>query len=136
MRWETGEDGQPVVGLVTKPDRERLWKVLTKYVRGLHFWSTGAILPIDAPPSIERIFNRHTRPADHYWEPLLAAAEYARSGTVITVGAHAEFRYSFRAIDKGDGLSAMVLDFYQSFPYVAMMMKPGTDFTKPVRLPF
>ncbi len=136
MRWETGEDGQPVVGLVTKPDRERLWKVLTKYVRGLHFWSTGAILPIDAPPSIERIFNRHTRPADHYWEPLLAAAEYARSGTVITVGAHAEFRYSFRAIDKGDGLSAMVLDFYQSFPYVAMIMKPGTDFTKPVRLPF
>ena len=23
-----------------------------------------------------------------------------------------------------------------SFPYVAMMMKPGTDFTTPVRLPF
>jgi hypothetical protein len=135
MRWETGPGGQPVVGLVTKPDRERLWKVLTKYTRGLHFWSTGTILPIGAPSSIERIFNRETRPAD-YWEPLLAAADYARSGTVITIGAHVEFRYSFRAINRGDGLSAMVLDFYQSFPYVAMMMKPGTDFTKPVRLPF
>lgn len=30
----------------------------------------------------------------------------------------------------------MVLDFYQSFPYVAMMMKPGMDLTKPARLPF
>jgi hypothetical protein len=135
MRWESGPDGQPIVGLFTKPNRARLWKVLTKYTRGLHFWSTGTILPIDAPPSIERIFNRETRPAD-YWEPLLAAAEYARSGTVITIGALKEFRYSFRAIDKGDGLSAMVLDFYQSFPYVAMMMKPGTDFTRPMRLPF
>jgi hypothetical protein len=135
LRWEAGPDGPPVVGLVTKPDRERLWKVLTKYARGLHFWSTGTILPIEAPPSIERIFNREPRPAD-YWEPLLAAAEYARGGTVVTIGVHAEFRYSFRAIDRGDALSAMVLDFYQSFPYVAMMMKPGTDFTKPVRLPF
>lgn len=135
LRWENGTDGQPAVGLFTKPDRERLWKVLTKYARGLHFWSTGTILPSAAPPSIERIFNRDPQPAD-YWEPLLAAAEYARSGTVIIIGAHAEFRYSFRAIDKGDGLSAMVLDFYQSFPYVAMMMKPGTDFERPIRLPF
>lgn len=135
MRWEHGTDGQPIAGLFTKPDRERLWKVLTKYARGLHFWSTGTILPGNAPPSIERIFNRKTRP-DEYWEPLLAAAQYARSGTVITIGAQAKFQYSFRAIDSGDALSAMVLDFYQSFPYVAMMMKPGTDFSKPVRLPF
>lgn len=135
FRWEVGTDGQPVVGLSTKPDRERLWKVLTKYARGLHFWSTGTILPIDAPPSIERIFNRNTRPAD-YWEPLLAAADYARTGTVITIGADAEFTYSFRAIDRGDALSTMVLDYYQSFAYVAIMMKPGTDFQKPQRLPF
>lgn len=135
MRWETSAEGQPVLGLFTKPNRERLWKVLTKYARGLHFWSTGTILPIDAPPSIERIFNRETRPGD-YWEPVLAAADYARSGATITIGTHAEFQYSFRTIVKGDGLSAMVLNFYQSFPYVAMMLKPGTDFTKPVRLPF
>jgi hypothetical protein len=36
----------------------------------------------------------------------------------------------------GDALSVMALDFYGSFPYVAMMMKPGTDFSKPVVLPF
>ena len=66
----------------------------------------------------------------------MAAADYARSGTVITIGVHAEFQYSFRAIDKGDALSTIVLDFYQSFPYVAMMMKPGTEFARPVRLPF
>ena len=66
-------DGQPVLGLFTRPDSARLMNVLKKYARGLHFWSTGAILPSDAPPSIERIFNMETRPAD-YWEPLLAAA--------------------------------------------------------------
>lgn len=128
-------DGQPVLGIFTRPDSARLRKVLTKYARGLHFWSTGSVLPADTPPSIERIFNMQTRPAE-YWEPILAAAEHARAGTLVTVGAQAEFKYSLRAIPKGDALSVMVLDFYSSFPYVAMMMKPGTDFSKPVVLPF
>jgi hypothetical protein len=128
-------DGQPVLGLFTRPDSARLQRVITKYARGLHFWSTGAILPADALPSIERIFNMETRPAE-YWEPMLAAAEYARAGTVVTVGAEAEFKYAFRAPAKGDALSVMVLEFYGSFPYVAMMMKPCTDFSRPVLLPF
>ena len=42
VRWEAGPDGRPVVGLFTRPDRERLWKALTKYACGLHFWSTGS----------------------------------------------------------------------------------------------
>jgi hypothetical protein len=93
------------------------------------------MLPVDVLPSIERIFNRETRPAS-YWEPLLAAAEFARGGTITTLGDQAEFQLSFRVAEKGDALSVMLLDFYLSFSYVAMMMKPGTDFTKPVRLPF
>jgi len=136
IRWEPSPDsGEPVLGLFTKPDRERIWKVLKKYARGLHFWSTGSMLPPDTVPSIERIFNRATQP-EEYWEPLLAAAAYARVGSVVMVGAQAEFQYSFRAIDSGDGLSVMVFDFYRSYPYVVMMMKSGTDFSKPVRLPF
>jgi hypothetical protein len=93
------------------------------------------VLSADVVPSLERIYNRETRPPE-YWEPLLAAAEYARGGTVTTIGANAEFQLSFRAVDRGDALSVMLLDFYQSFPYVAMMMKPGTDFERPQRLPF
>jgi hypothetical protein len=109
-------DGQPVLGLFTRPDSARC-----QYARGLHFWSTGSILPADALPSIECIFNMETRPAD-YWEPMLAAAEYARAGTVVTVGAEAEFKYAFRAPAKGDALSVMVLDFYGSFPSGASLV--------------
>lgn len=135
LRLDGGPDGQSSLSLHTRPDRARLWTVLTKYARGLHFWSTNEVLPAEAPPSIERIFNRETQPVD-YWEPLLAGAEYARGGIVTTIGAHAEFQLSFRAVNKGDVLSVMILDFYQSFAYVAMMLKPGTDVTRPVKLPF
>ena len=128
-------DGEPVLGIYTKPDRDRLWKVLVKYARGLHFWSTRDVLPVDAIPSIERIFNMQTRPAV-YWEPMLAAAAYARAGSITTVGKQAEFTLAFRSVEKGDALSVMVLDFYRSFPYVALMMKPGSDFSRPVLLPF
>ena len=135
LRPEVAPDGRAILGLATSPDREKLWKALKVYARGLHFWSTGEMLPADAPASIERIFNREARPAE-YWEPLLAASEFAGGGTVTTIGAHEQFRLSFRAVATGDALSVMVLDFYRSFPYVAMMMKPGTDFGSPVRLPF
>ncbi len=136
LRAETDADadGQLGFGLFTRPDRARLWNVLVKYSRGLHFRATGEILPPDVQHSIERIFNRQTRP-DEYWEPLLAAATYARAGSVVTVGRHAEFEYSFRPVDRGDAISVMVLDFYRSFPYVAMLLKPGTDLAH-IRLPF
>jgi hypothetical protein len=135
LDWETFPDGQPVLGLFTKPDCEKLRKVLTKYARGLHFWSTGTILPIDAQFSIERIHNRDTQPAE-YWKTPLAASDYARLGSVFTIGAEAEFELSFRRVEKGDSLSVMVLDFYQSFPYVVMVIKPNVDITKPLRFPF
>jgi hypothetical protein len=128
-------DGRPVIELFAKPYRDRLGKVLEKYARGLHFWSTGRTLPLNAPPSIERIFCLETRPAE-YWDSLIAAAEYARAGTVTMIGSKAEFRYSFRAIRSGDALSVMVLDFYGVFPYVVLWMKPGTDFARPLALPF
>jgi hypothetical protein len=135
LRWDRDASGQPIVGLFTKPDRDRLWKVLTKYARGLYFWSTGNVVPHGAQFSIERLFNREMRP-DEYWEPLLAAAAYARAGTVVTTGSHAEFQYSFRIVEAGDVISVMVLDFYRSFSYVAMVLKPGTDLSNEIRVPF
>jgi hypothetical protein len=134
LRWETGPDGLPVIGLFTKPDSDRLMNVMTKYTRGLHFWSTGDVLSVESRPSIERIFNMAARPRD-YWEPLLAAATYARAGAVTTIGGSEQFQLAFRPVDAGDCISVMVLDFYRSFPYVAMMLKPGTD-PEHVRLPF
>jgi hypothetical protein len=134
LRWETGPDGQPVIGLFTKPDSKRLMNVMSKYARGLHFWSTGDVLSVESRPSIERIFNMGTRPK-HYWEPLLAAAAYAQAGPVIAIGGEEQFHFTFRPVDAGDCISVMVLNFYRSFPYVAMMLKPGTD-SEHVRLPF
>jgi hypothetical protein len=134
LRWETGLDGLPVVGLFTKPDSERLMNVMTKYARGLHFWSTGNVLSVESRPSIERIFNMATRPND-YWEPLLAAAAFVRQGTVAIIGAEEQFNFAFRPVNAGDCISVMVLEFYRSFPYVVMMLKPGTD-PEHVRLPF
>lgn len=128
-------EGHPVIELFAKPERHRLGKVLVKYARGLHFWSTGQPLALEAIPSIERIFSRDTRP-EEYWEPLLAAAAYARGGIVTTIGSHAEFCYCFRAIHRGDALSVMVLDFYGAFPYVVVWMNPGTQFDRPLALPF
>jgi hypothetical protein len=105
-----------------------------KYAGGLHFWSTGTLVPKDAALSIERIFNRINHP-EEYWEPLLAGAACARAGIVVTVGKEFEFQYSFRPLGKADALSVMVLDFYRSFPYVAIMGKPGTNPSR-MRLPF
>jgi len=136
LRWHTESGlGAREVGLFTKPNRERLWRVMNKYARGLYFYVSGSALPVDAVLSIERLFNRETRP-DEYWEPLLAAADYARRGRVDSVGAGAEFRYAFNPVTKGAALAVMVLEFYQLFPYVAMVFRPGTDLNKPVSVPF
>jgi hypothetical protein len=136
LRWHSESGGGArEVGLFTKPDRERLFRVMTKYVRGLYFHVVGSVLPVEAILSIERLFNRGTRPAE-YWEPLLAASDYAYQGRVESVGAGPEFRYAFNPVTKGPALAMMVLEFYQSFPYVAMVFKPGTDLGKSVSLPF
>ena len=135
FREEVGSDGRSAITPYTRPDRGKIWATLTNYARGLHFWSSETILPAGAIPRIERIFNRGTRP-DEYWEPLLAAANFAAGGTTTTVGTHDEFQLSFRSIELGDAISVIVMDFYQSFPFVAIMLRPGTDINNAVRLPF
>lgn len=134
LRSETGVDGAVALGLHTAPDSARLRNVLSNYARALHFWCTGTVAPPDALLSIERVFHRQTRPPE-YWAPILAALDFATAGTVTTRGATGEFRLSFRELRRADLLSAMVIEFYRSFAYVALICRPGTN-PDAIRLPF
>ena len=134
FRPETLVDGTVALGVHTGPDSARLMNVLSNYARGLHYWSVGEVVPPDAVLSIERLFHRQTRPAA-YWEPMLAAADVAAGGRTVTRGTSDEFRLRFRELHQGDLLSVAVLHFYNSFPYVALICRPGTD-PAAMRLPF
>jgi hypothetical protein len=127
-------DGPPTIEPVIKPDSARLWNVLTRYARGLHFLHTGDAAPAYALLSIDRLFNRGERPHE-YWEPLLAAEAYACVGDLTSRGSYREFQFTVREVNRGDAMSVVVLDFYQSFRYVAIIAKPGTLRTA-IRLPF
>jgi hypothetical protein len=135
LRWIGTADGELIADLRTKPERERLWSVMTKYVRALYFHIHGVPLATDVVFSIERLFNRATRPPE-YWEPLLDAATYAEGGTTMSVGGQSEFRYSYRTFPhQAHLMEIIVMEFYDLFPYVAMIFRPGTDLTKPVMMP-
>ena len=136
LRREQREpDGGVAPGLYTETDGARIQRTITRYVRGLHFWSTGKVLPTDAPLILDRLFNRPTRPPE-YWEHMVVAARYARTGTVTRVGYGAEFEYSFHAAPKGDALSVMVLEFYGKYAFVAVVMRPGTVLPGQVKVPY
>ena len=136
LRPEVAPDGRAIIGLATSPDREKLWKALRVYARGL----------ISGAPATCCLLTQLRRSSGYLTARLVPRStgnlcwqhrNLRGDGTVTTIGAHEQFRLSFRAVATGDALSVMVLDFYRSFPYVAMMMmKPGTDFGSPVRLPF
>lgn len=134
LRPEADDDGAVTQALHTRPDSARLKHVLSNYARGLHAWSTGTPAPPEALLSIERIFHMQTRPAE-YWEPMLAARDFAAAGVITVRGTRGEFRLAFRELRAGDLLSAMVIEFWASFAYVALVCRPGAN---PVRiaLPF
>ncbi len=134
LRPEADEDGAVTLALHTRPDSGRLRHVLSNYARGLHAWSTGTPAPPDALLSIERIFHMQTRPAE-YWEPMLAARDFVAAGTVTARGAGGEFRVAFRELRAGDLLSAMVMEFWASFAYVALVCRPGANPAR-IALPF
>jgi hypothetical protein len=94
LRPEVDEDGAVTQALHTRPDSARLSHVLSNYARGLHAWSTGMPAPPDALLSIERVFHMQTRAAD-YWEPMLAARDFAAAGVITTRGTGGEFRLAF-----------------------------------------
>jgi hypothetical protein len=68
-------------------------------------------------------------------EVRLAARDFAAAGVITVRGTGGEFRLAFRELRAGDLLSAMVLEFWASFAYVALVCRPGAN---PVRiaLPF
>jgi hypothetical protein len=134
LSWIKTADDEMVPEVTTNPDGKRLFDVLTKYVRGLYFHIHGVPLPTDAVFSIERLFNRATRSAE-FWEPLLNAAQYASAGTTFATGSRSEFRCSHRAFPVPPLMEIMVLEFYEVFPYVAMIFTPGTDFSQPMMFP-
>ena len=133
LRPEADEDGAVNLALHTRPDSTRLRHVLSNYARGFHAWSTGLPAPPDAILSIERVFHMQTRPAD-YWEPILAARDFAIMG-VTTRGMSGEFRLAFREMKTADLLSAMVMEFWGSFAYVALVCRPGASPAR-IALPF
>jgi hypothetical protein len=107
LRPEVDEDGAVTQALHTRPDSARLNHVLSNYARGLHAWSTGTSAPPNALLSIERIFHMQTRSSD-YWEPILAARDFAATGTIMARGVGGEFRLAFRELRAADLLSAML----------------------------
>jgi hypothetical protein len=134
LRPEADEDGAVTQALHTRPDSTRLSHVLSNYARGLHAWSTGMPAPPDALLSIERVFHMQTRPAD-YWKPMLAARDFAAAGMITTRGMGGEFRLAFRELQAGDLLSAMVMEFWSSFAYVALVCRPEANPAR-IALPF
>jgi hypothetical protein len=64
-----------------------------------------------------------------------AARDFAAAGTVTARGAAGEFRLAFRELRAGDLLSAMVMEFWASFAYVALVCRPGANPAR-IALPF
>lgn len=135
LRWIKTDQGLVVPELLTRPEGARIQATIQKYARALHFHITGEALPIDVVWSVGAFFNMTTKPAE-YFADLTAAVQWVRRGQTVVVGPRNEFRYSYRQSPGGDLLEVILLDFYELFPYAAMIYKPGTDLTRGVKVPF
>ena len=124
---------QQRLSMESRPDGERMFRVLRKQVRGLAFHLTDRILPRSTYVGIERTFFTHTQPPD-YWDHWLKGGEYAMSGETGEMGE--VFRYGYRQIERSACVAAMRLEFYRVFAYTALIFRP--DFSPPqrVRFPF
>jgi len=119
----------------TRPEGERIRATIIKYARALHYEITREPLATDVVWSIGAFFNFATKP-EEYWTDLKAAVRWVRAGETVVIGSRNEFRYSFRRSPVGDLIEVILLDFYELFPYAAMIFRPGTDMSKPVKIPF
>jgi hypothetical protein len=117
----------------TRPEGERMLRVLRKQVRGLAFYLTDRIVPRSTFIGVERTFFMHTQP-DAYWDHWIKGGEYAMSGHTGDMGD--VFRYAYREIERSACVAAMRLEFYRVFSYTALIYRP--DFAPPqrVRFPF
>ena len=115
----------------SRPEGERIVRVLRKQVRGLAFHLTGRILARSTYVGIERTFFMHTQPPQ-YWDHWIKGGEYAMSGNTGEVGD--VFRYGYREMERSACVAAMRLDFYRVFAYTAFIFRP--DFSPPQRVQF
>jgi hypothetical protein len=117
----------------SRPEGERILRVLRKQVRGLAFHLTGRILLRSTFVGVERTFFTHTQPPE-YWDHWLKGGEHAMSGQTGEMGD--VFRYGYREIEQSACVAAMRLEFYRVFAYTALIFRP--DFSPPqrVRFPF
>jgi hypothetical protein len=116
----------------SRPEGERMLRVLRKQVRGLAFHLTGRNIPRSTFISVERTFFRHTQPPE-YWELSIKGGEYAMSGVTGELGE--VFRYGYREIERRSAcVAAMRLEFYRVFGYTALIYRP--DFAPPQRVVF
>lgn len=122
---------QQRLSVESRPDGERMFRVLRKQVRGLSFHLTGRILPRSTYVAIERTFFRHTQRSE-YWDLWLKGGDYAMAGRTGEMGE--VFRYGFREIERSACVAAMRLEFYRVFAYTALIFRP--DFSPPQRVVF
>ncbi len=115
----------------TRPEGDRIMRVLRKQVRGLAYHLTEHILPRSTFVGVERTFFRHTRPPE-YWDYWVRGGEYAMAGRTGELGE--VFRYGYREMERSACVAAMRLEFYRVFAYTAFIYRP--EFTPPQRVVF
>ncbi len=117
----------------TRPEGERISRVLRKQARGLAFYLTDRIVPRSSFIGIERTFFMHTRPTED-WDHWIKGGAYAMSGRTGEMGD--VFRYGYREIERSGCVAAMRLEFYRVFSYTALIYRPDFALPQRVRFPF
>ena len=132
LRSGVGTEHQKLA-VETRPEGERMLRVLRKQVRGLAFYLTDHIVPRSTFIGVERTFFMHTQPPE-YWDHWIKAGEYAIAGRIGELGD--VFRYAYRPIERSACAAAMRLEFYRVFSYTALIYQPGFSPPQRVRFPF
>lgn len=121
------------VTIGTRPESDRVMRVIQKQVRGIAYHLTERAVRKSTFMMLERVWGMQTRPPE-FWEMWVGASEYAMKGIVGSVGD--VFRYAYREVERSACAAVVRLEFYGVFPYVALIYRPDFGPPQRVSLPF
>jgi hypothetical protein len=129
----TDSTGSLVDQLRTKPEGDRILKVIRKQTRGLAHFLTGQIFPSSTFIRAERIYGNAVVPTADV-ELWAAVAAEAMTGAVGSRGD--VFRYAYKSVARSACSAVVMLEFWQAYGYAAMIFQPGFSPPQRVALPF